>query len=116
MSDKPIVTVRFSDEGEFLEELKERGPNIDNMIRLTKSFEHSDTLPLQNVSVVATYLRDTPPVIQRIKLLRYCGQRYSVGGEDSVSRKVMKSADEIMTGITNKAHSWRFEVNAGVYE
>jgi hypothetical protein len=110
-----MITTRFNAVEEFLDELRDRPPNIGgNIVRVTTSFQQSQTLPLQNVSVLATYLRNGDHM-ERVKLEHYLGQRFQ-HHEDEVSNKVMQKAREISDKITEAAKALKLEVRAGVYE
>jgi hypothetical protein len=109
-----MITVRFNSEGEFIDELK-AGPPCEKIVRVTKSFELSQTLPIQNITVLATAVRDG----RVIRLSRYVGQRFAnrfANHEDEVSRRVDETAEKIMAEIEAAAKELGLEVRAGVYE
>jgi len=112
--------VWFSDPDEFSDELCKDPPNIVKVLRLTKVFEHSQTFPLQNVSVKATFMRhkwlsDQVAVLERIELKSPCGQIYD-HHEDEISKRVMGLAEEMQGNIERTAKSLGVEVRAGIYE
>ena len=114
-NESQFVTVRFSNEDEFLEEIKKDGPNIEPIIRTTKSFEPTHMAAhIVYVSVIATALRFYPQtrITQRIKLQRFCGDYW---GKD-FSDAAIKKADSILTRIEAAALKLNLEVRAGVYE
>jgi hypothetical protein len=107
------VTVHFSTVEEFLEEIRAGRPNIEPIVRATKMFEQSKQFPpLQYVSVVATALRHTPPIVQLIKLVRYCGDYHGKGFSDGT----IKKADAELTMIEQGAGELNLEVRAGIYK
>jgi len=106
-----LVTVRFNDVGEFLEELRLQNSNVLSPIRTTKTFELSPKLPITSVCVMATALLRND---QRIKLQKYIGQYMQV---DETNRKsVHDRADIHLHKIEAAAKALNLEVRAGVYE
>ena len=116
------IKVWFSDAEEFVEELCKDPPNITKVLRLTKLFKHSESLPIQNVSVKATFVRhqwlsETVAVLERVELKSPCGQIHDYGGkEDEVSVRVMARAQEIQDKIEKTAKSLGLDVRGGIYE
>jgi hypothetical protein len=108
-------TVRFSYEEEFLNELRDRPPNIDLTVRATVGYDQSGSLPLQNVSVIATYLRDLHGLVSRVKLQRFFGQIYSLH-ETEQCKKVIDKAQLLIQKITDEAKAKGLECRAGIYE
>jgi hypothetical protein len=106
-----FVTVQFSTVEEFLDELKADDPNIEPIIRLTKVFQSSQTLPIQHITVEAAILRDTPPIVQCIKMIAHCGDRYD---SESASPS-MKRAETIQGQIQDAAVRLNLEVRGGMY-
>ena len=114
--DDSIVTVRFNDVDEFIEELTARPPNLDKVLRVTRQYEHSSKLPIQNVSVIATALRNLAGVgLMRIKLSCYLGQRHAVGS-DETSKHIENKGDDIMAKLEEAAKKLDLIVGAGVIE
>jgi len=115
------IKIWFSDPDEFTDELGKDPPNISKVLRLTKVFKHSETLPLQNVSVKATFMRhkwlsETVAVLERVELKSPCGQIHDYGREDEVSKRVLDLAERIQGKIETTAKSLGVEVRAGIYE
>jgi hypothetical protein len=115
------IKVWFTDSEEFLEELGKEPPNISKVIRLTKTFKHSDKLPLQSVSVVATFLRhqwlsESVAIIERVELKCPCGQIHDYSDEDELTKRVMNRAEEIQDKIEKTAKSLQIDVRAGIYD
>jgi hypothetical protein len=104
--------VKFNFEEEFIDEFRDRPPNIDLILRVTRLFTDSATLPLKHVSVVATYLRDAAGTHQLIKLERYVGQ--VLGQHDA--NGVQDKASALIEQITQAAKAKGLEVRAGIYE
>ncbi len=105
------MTIRFNSVQEFADELRNDPPKI---LRATKSFAQTNTLPIQQVSVIATYLNSAGQIV---RLDRYIGQCY--GGrvpETDIDRKVMAYADRILKDLQDLADHFKIEVRAGLYE
>jgi hypothetical protein len=105
-----MITVHFNDVGEFIDELK-AGPPGEKIVRVTRSFAQSQTLPITNVTILATALRDG----QIIRLSRYVGQ-YLGSHDGDEKRHVDTRAEKIMAEIEGAAKELGLEVRAGVYE
>ena len=119
-TNEKIIKVWFSDPDEFTDELCKEPPNISKVLRLTKSFEHLKTFSLQNVSVVATFIRhqwlsSDVAILERVELRSPCGQIHDYV-EDEISHRVMDRAKEIQAKIETTAKSLGIEVRAGIYE
>lgn len=115
------IQVWFSDPEEFTDELCKDPPSMVKVLRLTKTFKHSEKLPLQNVSVVSTFMRhvwisDHVAVLERVELKSPCGQIHDYGGEDEVTKRVLARAEEIQGKIETTAKSLGIDVRAGIYE
>jgi len=106
-----MIMVRFNDEGEFEEELRQAGPPEDLVLRLTKQWTRTSVSPaIQRVTVIATYVRDG----KIIKLERYCGDDW--GHHDSTTKATHSKADGIMFDLTKTAQDLGLKVRAGIYE
>lgn len=114
ISESARVSTRFNDVDEFLEELRAEPPAA-KIVRVTMSFQQSQTLPVQNVSVWAGYMRQHGGILERVRLERYVGQRF-IHHEDETSKKVMEKAEGLVKQISEAAKVLGLEVRAGVYE
>jgi hypothetical protein len=105
------MTVRFNSVQEFGNELRADPPKL---LRLTKSFAQADTLPIQNVSVLATYVNSNGQIV---RLERYIGQCYAGRvPETDIDRQVIHRADKVVRELETLAQELKIEVRAGVYE
>jgi hypothetical protein len=104
--------VKFNFEEEFIDELRDHPPNMEPVLRVTRLYTDSATLPLKHVSVVATYLRDVAGVIQLVRLDRHVGQL--LGQHDA--NGVQDKANALIEQITQAAKAKGLEVRAGIYE
>jgi hypothetical protein len=105
------MTVRFNSVQEFTAELRADPPKV---LRATKSFTQTDTLPIQHVSVIATYLNSAGQIV---RLDRYVGQCYAGRvPETDIDRAVMDRADKVIRELETLAQEFKIEVRAGVYE
>jgi hypothetical protein len=109
---KTNTLVKFNFEEEFNDEFRDHPPNLESVIRVTRLFTDSVTLPLKHVSVVATYLRDVGGTIQLVRLDRYMGQM--LGQHDA--NGVQDKATALIEQITQAAKAKGLEVRAGIYE
>lgn len=112
------LKVKFNDVDEFIAELEKTKP-LDGILRLTRLAEQSATMPIRHLSVMATFLKDTPPTVQIIELRRYCGQ---VWGHASRSDEVViERAKETMDKIEDAVAAMNFrgqriEIRAGQFD
>jgi hypothetical protein len=111
----PFVTVRFSAVDEYIDELKKNPDYVEPVLRITKVFRQSETLPLRSVSVVAGIVRDTPPILQLIKFEYPCGDILG-NHKDSMSDSTMQRAEQIQKTIEDAAAELDLVVRAGLYE
>ena len=72
------MKVTYTQPEEFLEELRTEGPR-DGLLRLTRVYRHSPTLPISHVSIVAGFHFKSPHsrlAIEKYKSRRPYGQRF----------------------------------------
>jgi hypothetical protein len=104
------MTVRFNSVQEFEAELRADPPKV---LRATKSFAQTNHLPIQHVSVIATFLNSAGQIV---RLDRYVGQYLGRGPETSLDRTVMDRADKVLKQLEMLAREFNIEVRAGLYE
>ena len=87
------MMVRFSDESEFIEELRKNNGVINgNILRVTRKFDNWPDIPkIFNISVVATYKMDD--VIVRLDV--YCGDTFN----DEHTKKAEQEGDKIISKL-----------------
>lgn len=102
------MQVRFNSPAEFEEELRKDPPKI---LRLTKGFTQTNHLPLQNVSVIATFVNRAGELV---KLDRYVGQ--ILGTQSEIDSKTLAGADKIIYRMEQLAAELKIEIRAGLYE
>ena len=104
---RPLVRVLFSTTGEFVRELRARGPNVEPVVRATLTWAPDPAgAPAYDVSVVATYLRRVgPDVVALTELRHYAGVAWIVsGGRD---RQPAEAAARRLLAIVEEAGAWR---------
>jgi hypothetical protein len=84
-SASPIVKVRFGNLDTFCQELAERGPNVEPVVRIcqqVRTGEHTDhgPLPIEHVVGQVSYLRRAADVLQVTVLHLYVRQRWAYSG------------------------------------
>ena len=106
-----MVTVKFNDADEFLEELgKNLGKVEQNIVRLTFSFTPSKLTPnIRHLQVLATAQvgRDI------LRLEHYCGQVWEIGTQDT---PVQEEAGRVHKQLEEGCERLGLEVRAGVLE
>ena len=119
---RPLV-VRFSNPEEFLAELRERGPNLEPVVRITFRWTRDESgAPLIHLTLLANYLRwlgqlgDDPAraVVSVVHLGRYVGAVWEEG-RDEVSDRCRAEADRLRTELAQAAQALGFQVGGGTY-
>ena len=108
--------VAFSSPDEFLAELRDRGPNVDGVLRLTFRW-HPDAAgaPVTDLWVVANYLRRLDPAtLAVVRLDHYVGGVWQ-GIDDRASELNRKRAEHVRTRIGEEAQRLGIEVRAGTH-
>lgn len=68
----PAIRVTFGDPDEFVQEIKERGPNVEPVVRATLRWTpDASGAPFHHLSLVVTYLRRLPDGVLTLAELRY---------------------------------------------
>ena len=116
---RPLV-VHFSNPEEFLAELRERGPNLEPVVRITFRWTRDESgAPLVHLTLLANYLRrlgDDPAtgVVSIVHLGRYVGAVWEEG-RDEVSDRCRAEADRLRSELTQAAEALGLRVGAGTY-
>ena len=109
------LKVSFNSIQEFIAELQQHPPNVDSVVRLTKSYRSSAVSPnIYEISLIAGYLRRTGQVVQVIELNHYCGEHWP--HNDAMNDKVSGRADGFLEFIETKAKELGWTIGAGAYE
>ena len=111
-----IVRVKFTNPDEFIEEVRERGPNVEPVLRATFRRTPDETgAPFHHLSVVATYLRRiAADIVAVIELRRYVGPVWS-GVDDQESRRRCERAGQVLRAIENASRAAGYTPAAGIY-
>jgi hypothetical protein len=110
----PVPQLIFSQPEEFLDELRELGPNLEPVVRLTREYRMTRIAPIENLFVVATYLRQVNGHVLIVTLRTYVGQVVRTH-EDPGTEKVHERARELMDRIGQAARAQGYTVRAGCY-
>lgn len=108
------VILQFSDEKEFLEELgdaAEQGRVLERTVRITKLIKSQPALPLQNIALVASFIKPTEPV-QLVRLEKFCGV---ILGPVHDPNKVWERAEAVQAEIVKEADKFRLMNAAGMF-
>lgn len=114
----PIV--KFSNVDDFLDELEERPPNVDRILRIAYESRATETLPLCHYSVVASYLWRSPTnTVLVVDLHHYCGQAFTGGPRgtsDALSAGVFERAERVRMRVEELAAKLRLTLAGGQVE
>jgi hypothetical protein len=111
------VSVRFNQPSEFVAELQARGPNLEPLVRLTLvgrrgQLRDGTPLPVQELSVHASYLRRTAEVVQLVTLETFVGDWWGIPDQDA---RTQERADQVLDLVRAAAEAAGLEVAAGRY-
>ena len=110
------VLVAFGTPDEFLAELRDRGPNVDGVLRLTFRW-HPDAggAPATDLWVVANYLRRIDPgTLAVVRLDHYAGGVWQ-GIDDHASALTRQRAEQVRTRVSEEAKRLGIEVRPGTH-
>jgi hypothetical protein len=110
------VLLAFGNPDEFLAELRDYGPNVDGVLRLTFRWHpYESGAPINELFVVANYLRRiTSDVLQIVRLDHDVGEVWSEA-PDGGSQRTRERAVQIRDRIRAAAEALGFEVRAGTH-
>ena len=108
--------IAFSNPDEFLAELRDRGPNVDGVLRLTFRWRADvDGAPVSDLWVVANYLRRLDPTtLAVVRLDHYVGSAWR-DAEDPAADPNRQRAAALRTRIAEAAQGLGIEVRAGTH-
>ena len=110
-----VVRIAFSNPGEFLAELRQRGPNLEPLVRVTFRWTaDASGAPISHVTLLASYLRQVGEVVTVVQLVRYVGAVWS-GAADEASQRYVDEAQQWRALLTRAAEELGFEVGTGAY-
>lgn len=118
------MQIRFTDPCEFLRELRERGPDVEPVVRVTKLLRAYDQLPLARLFVVASYLRAAEhrgDTVLLVVLERFVGDVWP--GHAERNRQILARADTLVSLVAEMTARAAYrptggapEVRAGYYD
>lgn len=115
----PPLRLLFSSHEEFIEELRERGPNLEPVVRVTfrKSADTSGA-PLTHLTLLATYLRlvhdGAAPVVAVVQLSEYLGAVW-IDPTDQESRRCQQRAEHLRAAVVRAVEDTGLRAGAGAY-
>lgn len=110
-----VVRVAFSNPGEYLAELRQRGPNLEPLVRVTFRWTaDASGAPVSHLTLLASYLRQVGEVVTVVQLARYVGTVWS-GAADQASQRSVDEAQQRRTLLCREAKELGFEVATGAY-
>ncbi|HET7771522.1 MAG TPA: hypothetical protein VFN74_22310 [Chloroflexota bacterium] len=105
--------ISFTNPDDFLAELRDRGPNVDGVLRLTFRWHPDAALPVTDLWVVANYLlRLDPATLAVVRLDHYIGAVWQ-DIDDRASQLNRERANQLKTRIDEEARALGIEVRAG---
>jgi hypothetical protein len=111
----------FSSHDAFIEELRERGPNLEPMVRVTyRKRADGSGAPLTHLTLLATYLRrvddgtGATPVIIVVQLAEYLGSLW-IDLSDHDSQRCQQRAEHLRTTVVRAAEELGLRIGAGAY-
>ena len=105
--------ISFTNPDDFLDELRDRGPNVDGVLRLTFRWHPDAVMPVTDLWVVANYLRRIDPAtLAVVRLDQYIGAVWQ-DIDDRASALNRERADRLKTRIDEEARRLGLEVRAG---
>src|SRR5688500_7490400 len=105
--------VSFTNPDDFLDELRDRGPNVDGVLRLTFRWHPDAALPVTDLWVVANYLRRIDPAtLAVVRLDHYVGAVWQ-DIDDRASALNREREDRLKTRIDEEERRLGIEVRAG---
>ena len=115
------VRLLFSNHEEFIEELRERGPNLEPLVRVTfRKTAAGGGMPLTHLTLLATYLRlvdggsGPAVVIAVVQLAEYLGSLW-IDPSDPDSRRCQARAEQRRDAVVSAAEGLGLRVAAGAY-
>ena len=114
------VRLLFSNHEEFIEELRERGPNLEPLIRVTfRRTAAGGGMPLTHLTLLATYLRRVDgggpaAVMAVVQLAEYLGS-LCIDPSDPDSRRCQARAEQRRDAVVSAAEGLGLRVAAGAY-
>jgi hypothetical protein len=118
----PVVRVRFTRHTEFIQELRERAPNVEPVVRVAfRKTADGSAAPLTHVTLLATYLRrlddGTGPatVLAMVRLAEYLGSVW-IDPTDQESRRCRERAELARAAVVRAAEGLGLRVGDGAYE
>lgn len=110
------VLVAFGNADEFLAELRDRGPNVDGVLRLTFRWHpYEGGAPLNALFVVANYLRRVAPDLVQIVRLEHDAGDVWAEGLDAAAQRTRDRATQVRDRIKAAAEALGLEVRAGTH-
>ncbi len=120
-SSVPPVRLLFSSHDEFLDELRERGPNLEPVVRVTfRKTAAASGAPLTHLTLLATYLRlihdgaGPAPVVAMVQLSEYLGSVW-IDPTDQESRRCHQRAEHLRAAVVRAVEDAGLRVGAGAY-
>jgi len=114
------MKVQFSDEEEFLAELRivQSGRlGIPVPVRLTQQASYKNGPAIRDISVIAGFIGDEPDTV--VELFRYIGQDWGTGfpGHEEVADKAEALIRQLEAAIVDiqQEHCGTYDVRAGAY-
>ena len=119
----PVQPVRlvFSSHEEFIQELRERGPNLEPLVRVTfRKTADGSGAPLTHLTLLATYLRrlddgaGSPVVVVVVQLAEYLGSLW-IEPTDEDSRRCLQRGEHLRADVVRAAEELGLRVGGGTY-
>ena len=115
------VRLVFSNHEEFIQELRERAPTLEPLVRVTfRKTADGSGAPLTHLTLLATYLRlvddgaGPVAVVVVVQLAEYLGSVW-IGRSDPDSQRCQERAERLRAAVVGAAEDLGLQVGAGAY-
>ena len=112
----PRVRVAFSTTGDFLAELRARGPNVESLVRATLWWVPDPAgAPMHELYVVATYLRRIAPDVVAITELRHHAGTVWIESDTAPAQPSEQLARRLLGTVEDAARDLGAAVGRGLH-
>jgi hypothetical protein len=114
------IRLLFSSDDEFIQELRERGPNVEPLVRVTFKTADASGAPLTHLTLLATFLRaiddgtHRAQVVTVVQLAEYLGSLW-IDPTDEASQRCQERAEHLRAAVVRAVEELGLRVGGGAY-